>query len=87
MWSGRDLSQSSLFNLLTEQVTAPSLSVLRPPSLSSSGLAFRSGAHPSFPPPQSVAAENYPFCTIEPTDARCPVPVRAQSPLARLSFC
>jgi len=21
-----------------------------------------------------VAAENYPFCTIEPTEARCPVP-------------
>jgi obg-like ATPase 1 len=23
---------------------------------------------------QSVAAENYPFCTIEPSEARCPVP-------------
>ena len=23
---------------------------------------------------QAVAAENYPFCTIEPTDARCSVP-------------
>ena len=23
---------------------------------------------------QSVAAENYPFCTIDPTEARCPVP-------------
>ena len=23
---------------------------------------------------QAVAAENYPFCTIEPTEARCPVP-------------
>ena len=23
---------------------------------------------------QAVAAENYPFCTIEPNDARCPVP-------------
>jgi obg-like ATPase 1 len=23
---------------------------------------------------QSAAAENYPFCTIEPTEARCPVP-------------
>lgn len=23
---------------------------------------------------QSAAAENYPFCTIEPNEARCPVP-------------
>ena len=23
---------------------------------------------------QTVAAENYPFCTIDPTEARCPVP-------------
>lgn len=23
---------------------------------------------------QQVAAENYPFCTIDPTEAKCPVP-------------
>lgn len=28
----------------------------------------------------SVAAENYPFCTIDPTDARVPVPVSAGQP-------